>query len=724
MDREKFRSDANVDIRLVGTPLFITPFSAQLSSQRGEMLSSNAQSVTVVDGAEYPYIYSTMENKIGRYQFSSDKRDQDVQILEIIPKFRPDMERRTNANPKLTVIYLGEDGKIGFFDINEYTELSHGFGYKNKILNRHLLSKGQYVSKETMFTSAPNHDDELYNMGVNVNVCFMPYDTPFGTNTNDSFVISDRMAERTKHTVVERIELEINPNKTPLDLYGKNGVYQCIPHVGETVRDDGYLIALRDTVDFGKDGPTSNKNRASFLADVTGKSLSEPEPLHDQIFKCHPGAQVIDVEIFTNHKMYLQLCQKGSVYEQLMGYQEQYHYYWSQIIDIYERYKKEGREFTEQFMNLVTYCKGWCYTRGGKGMVLMNKKEPVEMIYMSILVAYTRTPSRGFKYVGRYGNKGTVSAVAPLEMMPRTPEGDYADVLIPGDSPFNRLNDGQYYEQDINSTSRNVARAVRDGRRIDNGQPLQTIDEKFEYIMEYLRDIRLINEEMIRECVGHEKEEFVNEIIQMDIVPMPIPPFTKSIIPDLLLMLSSKYGLKHHPLDYWTFDENGKPVERRTAFTHVVGAMYFWLLGKIPEDALNAVEAGYVSQFNIAIKPKSKSIKFQSTVRQTPNKYGEDETGNLSATVGVYPTARFYAIYANSPACQEMLWNTILNAEHPSAIPDIPKSTRECIETCANISLLKHQQAVTGYQIKRVIPKGDGNGYIDASDVNSDIHHS
>ena len=723
MDSKTFQSDANVDIRLVGTPLFLTPFSAQLSSQRGEMLSSNAQSFVVVEGAEYPFIYSTMENKIGKYQFASDTRDQDVQILDIIPKFRPDMVRKVNQNPKLTVIYLGEDGKIGSFDVNEYTELSHGFGYKNKILNTHLLQKGQYVSKDIRFVSAPNHDEELYMTGLNVNVCYIPYDTGYGTNTNDSFAISSRLQERTKHTVIEKVEFNINPNQTPLNLYGDSARYQVIPYVGEKVREDGYLIALRDTVDFSKDGPSSNKNRSSFLADVTGESLRDPEPLHDQIFKAEPGAEVIDVEIFTNQRMYPSLCQKGSVYEQLMYYQDQYHYYWSCIVDAYEKYKKDGFEFTDAFMNLATYCKGWCYNRGGRSMILMNKKEPVEMITMTITTAYTRTPSRGFKYVGRYGNKGTASSVIPTEKMPRTPDGDYADLLISGDSPFNRLNEGQHYEQAITATSAKVVKAVKEGRRIDNGQPLSTIEDKFEYILEYLGDIRAVNAQLIRETVGPMKEEFVKEILELGNIPMPIPPFTKSIVPELFLLLSSKYGLKHEPLTYWTFDENGKELEKKTVFHHIMGSMYVWLLGKIPQDMLNAVEAGYVSQFNIAIKPKAKSIKFQSSIRQTPNKYGEDETCNLVTTVGPYPTARFYAIYANSPACQELLWDTLLNAEKPSVIADIPMSTKECIETCANISLLKHQQAVTGYEVKHINHKGDEHGYITANDTASSVQH-
>jgi len=426
---------------------------------------------------------------------------------------------------------------------------------------------------------------------------------------------------------------------------------------------------------------------------------------------------VVDVEIFTNHKLYMSLNGKSNVYSQLMAYQDQYYKYWAQIIDVYEKYRAQGCEFTEAFMNFVTYCKGWCYIRGGKSMTLMNKKEEVETIHMTITVAYTRTPSRGFKYVGRYGNKGTVSSVIPLEKMPRTPDGDYVDILIPGDSPFNRLNEGQHYEQAINSSSRQVVEAIKRGHRIDNNAPLPDIESKYEYLLEYIGDVRPLDAQLVREQVGSHKEQFVNEVISQGVVPIACPPFTKSIKPDIFLMLHKKYGLEHKPLTYWTYDENGNQVEKKTAFHHIVGSMYLWLLGKLPEDALNAVEASYVNQFNIPIKPKAKVIKFQSIIRRTPNRYGEDEVANLTATIGPEATARLMSIYATSPAANELLFDTILNAENPSCIVDIPMSTKDCIDTCANISLLKHQLGVIGYNLKTIKHRGDENGNITPADT-------
>ena len=117
----------------------------------------------VVDGCQTARIQSGYETKIGKYEFDKSTRDQDVQIIAVIPKFRVNAGlQKIKNNPSLTVIYIGaEDGKVGYFEVDSYTELYSGFGYINKQMNFDQLQEGRLVSQTTKFVTSPNHEDGL-----------------------------------------------------------------------------------------------------------------------------------------------------------------------------------------------------------------------------------------------------------------------------------------------------------------------------------------------------------------------------------------------------------------------------------------------------------------------------------------------------------------------------------------------------------------------------------
>ena len=384
MDSKEFQSDLTVRPELLGSPALLTRFLQNTSSQRSLMSGNALPQAEILHGSECSRIQTGFETKYGRYQFDVSSRDQDVQILEVIPKFKVSVRNdQIRNNPTLTVIYLGsDDGRIGYFDVNSYTELHSGFGYINKKMNQFRLTKGDFVAKETKFVSAPNHDDDIYEMGTMVNSCYIPmWDT-----TDDAFVISRSLAKKMEHTVIDTVIINIKADSIPLNLYGDDLDYKCFPDIGERVREDGIVMGFRQ------------RNESTFLTDITARALCEPEYLHDDIYVAEPGAEIIDVQIFTNQKVYPTL--NDGPYVQLMHYQDQHHEYYAAIIDAYERLKKEGYKCRPEFSNLVTKCKGWCYYKGGKSMILMDKKEPVEFIRVKLTYAYTQKVNHGFKITG------------------------------------------------------------------------------------------------------------------------------------------------------------------------------------------------------------------------------------------------------------------------------------------------------------------------------------
>ena len=276
----------------------------------------------VVDGCQTAKIQSGYETKIGKYEFDKSTRDQDVQIVAVIPKFRVNAGlQKIKNNPSLTVIYIGaDDGKVGYFEVDSYTELYSGFGYINKQMNFDQLQEGRLVSKSTKFVTSPNHEDGLYKMGVNAKVAYLP----LWATTEDAFVISRSLQKQLTHMVIDSVTIDVKIDDIPLNLYGGENEYKTFPEIGEQIREDGILIGFR------------KQNKSSFLTDMTDERLRHAEEFHDDLYRAEAGATVIDVEIFTNHKKYQELL-ANTAYEQLMQYQQQYHSYWSAIVDVYEQ---------------------------------------------------------------------------------------------------------------------------------------------------------------------------------------------------------------------------------------------------------------------------------------------------------------------------------------------------------------------------------------------------
>lgn len=682
MTPEEFQSDLTVRPEVIGTPSLLVHFLQNTSSQRALMQANAIVQAEVISGCECARIQTGFETKYGKYQFDASSRDQDIQILAVIPKFEINIKNdQVRNNPTITVIYLGsDDNRIGYFDVNSYTLLHKGFGYINKKMNQFQLQPGDFVPKDVKFITAPNHDDRIYNLGTQANVCYLPmWDT-----TDDAFVISKSLAKKCDHTVIDEVIINIKPESMPLNLYGDDQNYRCMPDIGEKVRDDGIIMAFRQ------------KNEQSFLTDLTAKALCRPEYLHDDIFKTMGGAEIIDIQVFTNNRIYPNLDAVGP-FGQLVHYQDQHNKYYAKIIDEYERLKKEGYKCRPEFTNLVTKCKGWCYTRGnGRTMILMDKKEPIDFIRVKVTYAYTQHVSIGSKLTGLDGSKGVVSAIWEDEDMPVGPNGVRADMLITGESPFNRLNSGQLTEQFINYASEVVAGRIA----------MKQIPEKdaYKYAIDYIREIRPVYADYIEQnlTTPELKEEFV-EAIKENGFYFVIPSFSKAITPDMFLRIAKKYGVDQGHFTYNRVNPDGTKTKITTKCKGIVGGKYIYLLGKRPIDQLSVVEFGHVNQFMTPKKPNSKLVKAECIHGQTPMRYGEDEVANLTSIIGATPTARLTGLYSNSPTALRKLHNCLLTNPHPSALLNIGMSTKEIIETSSNIAMFKHLFAEIGYELKEQV---------------------
>ena len=221
---EDYLSNTKANVKLLGLTPLLNPGAANLSAQRGAMLSAHIPQAQIVHGCEQPYFLSGFESLIGEYEYNTTERDQGIQILEIIPKFI------TNSgvypirdNPFYTIIYRGvDDNKVGYFQYEKFTMRSDGFGYENKWLNKHMLNKDNFIDKNVKLCTSPAHDGNKYMLGTNLNVAYMSLPQV----TEDAFVISQTAYEKICSSHFGKISFKILPNQVPINLYGNEDEYK------------------------------------------------------------------------------------------------------------------------------------------------------------------------------------------------------------------------------------------------------------------------------------------------------------------------------------------------------------------------------------------------------------------------------------------------------------------------------------------------------------------
>ena len=709
-------ADMNINPKMLGLQALLNSFLEHTSSQRMNMFASNLAQAMVIHGCEPPYIMTGFEGKFAKYEFDKTAREEDARILDIIPKFKPNMQ----SSPSYTVVYLGLDSNtVKYFDLDSYTMLHDKFGYFNKKLNIAQLRKDNYIPKDMKFVTAPNHIGNMYAQGVNANVAYLS----MWNTVQDAFIVSKSFAKKCSSTGFGSIDLEIKADEIPLNLYGDLDEYKVFPDIGERVRSDGILIAFRD------------RCAESVLSDMTRKALSEPEHIHDKIHYAPVGAEVVDIQVFVRHDRYRKLSESDGAYTQFIKYQNQHKEYYRNVINVYERCKREHLSCGPEFNNLVYRCMAYDGATTRRGIKLKNKKDEVEFIHIKITYAYDQELAPGSKITSNDGAKGVVSEIMEDEDMPVDDLGIRADIVITSESPFNRLNSSQWYQQFFNRASVFVLKHIQNGlgyhRRtvivdndkvssvsgiivskskhgrlqtkcvLENTVQLDTIEAKYQYLMEYISDVRPLYGEFLRERHLNDemRKAFVEECLQLGHIYLVIPPYCQGMDDNKVIYIVDKYNIYDTPVTYNRIAPDGTKTRIRTYNTCSIGSKYMYLLGKLTIDQLSSIEIGYVNQFGTPAKPGSKYIKSQNSFGQTPVRFGEDENANLAMGIGVDAVARLMGINANSVAAVEELQRALLTAEKPSDLGHINMTTEQIIESNVNVATFKHEMGVAGYDM-------------------------
>lgn len=686
-----YLNNTKADHRLIGVAPLISPFADKVSSQRGMMMTDHVGQAIIVDDVQMDRCFTGYESKIGKYSYDPTARDHDVQIIAVIPKYLiNESEYPLKYNPKKTVIYRDMvTNEIGCFYLDDFIMRNDDYGYLTKSTGI-SVNPGMIIAKDDVLLQAPTHEDEdtFKIFGTNLNVAYMAVPQV----TEDGIVISESAAERLGSTGVNTITIDIKMNQLPLNLYGNEAEYKFIPDVGDMVREDGILCALR------------SPNADSIIHDTSRKNLSRIQYLHDRLFRIPAGSQIVDIDVRINRRAKpISTIKNDILYHQAEVYRQKLNTYCRSVYNIYQEVHRRDESITDGFNTLVHDCLGHLFTAGERldGVANIRKpgvvqpvksKEIIEFISIKISYIYKRKVQCGFKLAGRYGNKGVVSCIKPDNEMPIDADGFRADMIIDPVSVFNRMNPGQWYEQFFNRGNELLRRRVTEVVRTTNDY-----ERAWQLMIDWANDINPNYAEHLEAThpSAADHRDLVEDTIRKGFF-LQINPFQNNINQDKILELSEKYDIHAKPVQFVVVDENGN---KRTVVSKepvIIGEMFVWLLYKVPH--MHACGVGYVNNFRTPVKSKDK-ISSVSPYSVSAIRFGEDEIRNIIATAGGETAARIVGLYGNNKqAVDTLLWKQLTD-KNPARIKNIGIPTKEIVKGNNIVNVTKHMFSCFGIDI-------------------------
>jgi hypothetical protein len=236
------------------------------------------------------------------------------------------------------------------------------------------LSVGDYIPDGTIVQKSLAFDE--YNNrkdGINFNVLYMALDD----NMEDSMIFSDEAAGRLTSPLIKPVQIMINDNDIPLNIYGDDNKYKIIPDIGENIKDAN-LIALRK----------EKKEEAYYTQSVDRLRNIMMSDSVKQI-----QGKVIDIDIYCNNPDIL----NSLYYGQLKMYHDELMRYSTEIIHTLINYSSQGYEFTYELQKLFGTAKRVC-----NGDLYIDKK-PFSNVILNITVLDEIKMNAGDKASNRYG---------------------------------------------------------------------------------------------------------------------------------------------------------------------------------------------------------------------------------------------------------------------------------------------------------------------------------
>ena len=613
-DLENNISRINKMEEMCGNSLLI-PYCASDSGARKILANKQKEQSFFLINGQKPVVGTAYENKYGDLASCLIEAESDYEVIAKFVKF--------SFNPGhhywlvLRDLYTNELSIVERISYKYNTEV---YGYLNNNAELDKLQPGSRISKGTTIKKS-NAYDEYNNKtdGVNLTTIYLSNDM----SMEDSVVISESASEALTAPLFHPVKAIISENMIPLNLFGNDQVYKCIPDIGESVID-GKLLSTR-----------LEKKEESLFSQSFDR-LKDTMMSDDSYVVKH--GTVIDIDVY---------CNKPEIFENNI-YTSQLKSYYDEKIrlahDIYKTllpYISAGYKMDYQLDKM--------YYRSKQivdGEHFVDDKD-FNNIVLNIMVLEENKANTGDKIADRHGGKGVISMVVPDELMPILPNGKRVQVLKNKSTMYNRENPGQNFELSDTYIGNCIVDYIKTGTL--------TPEEAIDMVIRYLK--------IVSPTHANELEEYVNTMSPKD--PNTIPWFLESIIHDDCIHVDPEpisenmdiYKLdalyKEFPwikpchLEMPVVDSTGKVRFVKSRRTFVAGTLFTERLKQFAEEKFSVTSLAATTIKNENTRSHA-SKNYKAPFADTPIKFGQMESDQL-AHMGVEYVVTNLMLHSLSP---------------------------------------------------------------------------
>lgn len=608
------------------------PFNPLNSGTRKQMMGAHVEQRISLLNPELPRIQTGYENSFGYKSSSLIIADREWVVLDKICKF--------NFNPNVFYYLIVYDPDNNIYDVitrkycEHFTE-SYGILYNNEYLDSLKVGKkiktGDTVRKSTAYDEFNNRCD-----GVNLMTTYLSSEE----SKEDGIIISESAAKALASPLVKKVQIQINDNDIPLNLYGRTiNDYKSFPDIGEsTDLADGTLCALR----------RQNKNESIY----TQSSINLTYPmLSDDEFTV--SGTVVDIDVYCNND------------ELLNGDDEKRHNYFSHIRFYHNEKIRFMKEFVDKTKHIVenncncsyelkkiysqfnNILNGGQYVKDGK--VFSNTMLEITLVEKSIVKV-------GDKIANRYGGKGVVSVIKPDEMMPLLSNGKRVDLEYNSSTCINRENPGQLFEAGLNFASNRIVDHVNN---LNEAFDLNyTINLYIDYLKILNPKLAQAAEEYILSADLDDQVDYMSYLFKQGFI-ISLDPMEDKINIDTLSEIFDRFPfIEQYDVLVPQLGSDGTYRYIQTRRKLEAGEQYIWRLKQYAEEKFSVVSLSATNLKNENVRSNIKK-SYKAPHAKTCIRFGEMETGDL-LHAGVEPVIVNLLLMSLAPKARRKLGTELL----------------------------------------------------------------
>lgn len=641
-------------------------FTNNNSPSRAAMDASHLPQAVVLNTPDIQMISSGADREYAKTLFDIKLDGTEggmVQVIKIIDKYRRAGDNYTlRDNPETHVFYIDlstDEVRVAVVPTYYYHHMYFGFRYiRTKVCNN--LREGYEYPANTILATSPqaNLEHGTYMPGVEAITAM----GSFPGVVEDGIIISESFANRASSRRYGTISVNFGRDAYPLNLYGDDKNYQIFPEIGECIRKDGILMALRDR-DLDPDDDGSDLHDAVSLnapIAMTPKALREVDPYGDKIYYGISGAKVIDVTVYHGHDSAVRHMPSGMGDQPKRYFENKRDFYDDELMQFYDVLARSGRKLSHPLHRLITKTLQLSHKHLQKRNRVTYRREPLQEWRVTITYEIIEPIRQGHKLTCLSAGKGVVCDILPDHLMPLDKYGRRVEVLIDDNSTIHRMNTGRLWSSELAEYIVQQRRYIQDQLVLTNN-----IEQTFDELLRLYKVASPWYHNIIANGITDvpSKHHHINEFIEGK-CNLVIPYGSLAVG-----SVHSKAMAEQYKLDYDTvtlFEPDGTPVQSKDKF--LISPLYMIRLEKINAD-WSASTIPY-RQLHGVIAKLSSDIKYQLPYRNQAVRFlGETEVRLLMAAISPSIVSAMLRMANNSDLCVEMI-RRIITADNPSLIPE------------------------------------------------------